>query len=99
MRRRIFCLWLLSWLAWPLRLEAQPPTARWRIVARVAQGRTPLLDEFPATQAAGRARLAALKGQPGVVRVSLHLCPHSQGEPASVWFNCKTDSRAQYEEA
>lgn len=30
--------------------------------------------------------------------VSVHLCPHAAGEPASKWYNCKDDPRAEYEE-
>ena len=31
-------------------------------------------------------------------KVSVHLCPHAAGEPASEWYNCKDDPRTQYEE-
>ena len=30
--------------------------------------------------------------------VSIHLCPHAAGEPASEWYNCRDDARSQYEE-
>ena len=30
--------------------------------------------------------------------VSVHLCPHAAGEPASGWYSCRDDPRAQYEE-
>jgi len=29
--------------------------------------------------------------------VSIHFCPHAAGEPASEWYSCKDDPRAQYE--
>lgn len=31
-------------------------------------------------------------------KVSVHFCPHAAGEPSSEWYNCKDDSRAEYEE-
>ena len=30
-------------------------------------------------------------------KVSIHFCPHAVGE-TSGWYNCKDDTRAQYEE-
>ncbi len=43
----------------------------------------------------------AAKGKPKkkvTSTVSVHLCPHAAGEPASAWYSCKDDPRAQYEE-
>ena len=100
MRRRAFLAWLLALILWPRPAPAQPGT--WRVMSHVnaaLPGAVPAVDVLLASQAAARARAAAERGRPGVVRATVHLCPHAAGEPASEWYNCKDDPRAQYEEA
>ena len=74
--------------------------ATWRILTRTDATAPPgsQIDERLPSQAAGRTRLAIVRGLLGVMGASLHLCPHAAGEPDSEWYNCKDDSRAQYEE-
>jgi len=56
--------------------------------------RAPSLDQaFPSRDAAR----AQAKRRP-TEHVSIHLCPHAAGEPASEWYSCSHDPRAQYEE-
>lgn len=65
--------------------------AVWR---RLEHDPTRLLDEILPTQAAAKSKPKQNAGN----KVSVHFCPHSAGEPASEWYNCRTDPRAQYEE-
>ena len=69
----------------------------WRVLTS-APGAPPAsrLDEGLPDQAAGRTRLAAVRLLPGVMKATLHLCPHAAGERAG-WWNCKRDPRAQYQ--
>ena len=100
MRRRAFLAWLGCLALWPRRAAAQPGT--WRVMSRVnpaLPGAVAAVDVRLSSQAAARARAAAERVRPGVVRATVHLCPHAAGEPASEWYNCKDDPRAQYEEA
>lgn len=73
--------------------------SQWRVIDIVESGRAPVMERV-ANRTAALARAAALKAargaQPG--RTSVHICPHSAGEPASEWYDCKADPRAQYEE-
>lgn len=74
------------------------PTWRALTVTSAGAPQASRRDEILPSQADGRARLAVIRVLPGVVRASLHLCPHAAGEPASGWYNCRDDVRAQYEE-
>lgn len=73
------------------------PTWRLLTVVTPSAPATSRLDERLPDQTAGRARLAAVRGLPGIVKVSLHLCPHAAGEPPETWWNCQHDPRAMYE--
>lgn len=72
----------------------------WRVLTRTDAGAPPTsrIDEVLPSQAAGRARLAAVRGLPGVTGASLHLCPHAAGEAPDLWYNCRDHPRAEYEE-
>ena len=73
----------------------------WRVLTTVNQespGAVLPVDLILPSQAAARARAATEKVRPGVIRASVHLCPHAAGEPAITWYNCRDDGRAQYEE-
>ena len=72
----------------------------WRVLSRVdptVPGAQAPVDVTLPDQAAAQARAATEKAKPWVVKASIHLCPHAQGE-TSGWYNCKDDPRAQYEE-
>ena len=56
------------------------------------------MDVLALTQAAARGLATAEKAKPGVIGATVHFCPHTAGESASKWYNCKTDPRSQYEE-
>ena len=75
-------------------------SATWRVLTEVTMAAPPAsrLDDRLPSQAAGRARLTAVRALPGVTKASLHLCPHAAGEPATDWYNCRDDAQAQYEE-
>ena len=51
-----------------------------------------------AAAGAARSLFALLRAQKGSAggSVSIHRCPHD--EPASQWYSCREDARAQYEE-
>ena len=70
----------------------------WRVLTRVAPNTVPPVDLLLPTRAAARAQAAIERARPGVARVSIHLCPHAAGEPASGWYNCRDDAQSQYEE-
>mgnify|MGYP001571283208 CR=1 FL=1 len=72
----------------------------WRLLTRVDATAPPAsrIDELLPSQAAGRARLAVVRGLPGVTGASLHLCPHAAGERPEEWYDCRADARAAYEE-
>lgn len=73
----------------------------WRIlttVDRTVPGAGPPVDVLALTQAAARGLATAEKAKPGVIGATVHFCPHTAGESASKWYNCKTDPRSQYEE-
>lgn len=73
--------------------------ATWRVLSVVSMiSPTRPIDVLALTQAAARGLATAEKAKPGVLRVTVHFCPHAAGEGAEFWYNCKTDSRAQYEE-
>lgn len=74
--------------------------ATWRVLTVVdplVPGAVRPVDQLLPSQASARARAATERGRPGVLRASVHLCPHAAGEPPSEGFNCKDDPRAQYE--
>lgn len=52
-------------------------------------------EQFPDKASADIAKLNRKKPH---TQVSLHLCPHAAGEPASEWWDCRNDPRSQYEE-
>ena len=99
MRRRAFLAWLIGLALWPRRAATQP-VGTWRVLSRpdpaVPAARP--TDLLLPTQAAARAQAAIERARPGIARVSVHFCPHAAGEPASAWWNCRDDVRAQYEE-
>ena len=70
----------------------------WRLLSQT-DGTTPGVDRRLPTQAVARAQAVIERARPGVRRVSVHACPHAAGEPATEWFDCKNDPRAQYEES
>ena len=71
----------------------------WRVLSVVSMlSPTPPIDILALTQAAARGLATAEKAKPGVMRVTVHLCPHAAGEGSPGWYNCKTDLRAQYEQ-
>ena len=71
----------------------------WRVLTTIMPGGpTPAVDLLLPTQVAARARAAIERARPGVTQTSVHFCPHAVGGPSSEWWNCKNDSRAQYEE-
>lgn len=73
----------------------------WRVlttVDRTIPGAVPPIDVLALTQAAARGLATAEAAKPGVTKTSVHLCPHAAGESASEWWNCRDDSRSQYEE-
>lgn len=73
--------------------------ARWRVLSRTNHlSATRPIDLLLLTQAEARARAVSERAKPDVLLVSVHLCPHAEGEPASEWYNCKNDPRARYEE-
>ena len=75
--------------------------ANWRVLTTINPdilGVVPRVDVVLPSKAAARAIAVTEKIKPGVTKTSVHLCPHAAGEPASEWYDCKLDPRAQYEE-
>lgn len=72
--------------------------ATWRVLSTSDSLAVQGVDLLLPTQTAARAQATTERVKPGIVRVSVHFCPHAVGEGADGWYNCKTDSRAQYEE-
>ena len=72
----------------------------WRVMSKVDRtvpGAQAPVDLLLPEQANAKAQAVIEKNKPGVTAVSVHLCPHAQGE-TSGWYNCRDDVRAQYEE-
>lgn len=75
--------------------------ANWRVLTTVDPDFPDAVsssDLLLPNQAAARARAATERVRPGVMKASVHLCPHAAGEPASEWWDCRNDVRSQYEE-
>lgn len=73
--------------------------ATWRVLSHPTPDHsTSGVDLRLPTQAAARAQAEIEKRRPGISRVTVHLCSHVAGEPASEWYNCQDDARSEYEE-
>lgn len=74
--------------------------ATWRVLSRggPASG-VAGVDLRLATQGLALAQAALERARPGIARVSVHLCPHVAGEPPALWWNCRSDPRAEYTES
>lgn len=76
--------------------------ASWRVLTTVdstVPGAVPRVDVLVLTQGAARGLAMAEKAKLGVRKATVHLCPHSAGEPASEWYPCNaSEPQAQYEE-
>lgn len=73
----------------------------WRVLTTInmeVPGAVPSVDVLLPSQAAARARAATERARLGVMKASVHLCPHAAGE-TSEWYNCRDDVRAMYEES
>mgnify|MGYP001592726434 CR=1 FL=1 len=75
--------------------------ASWRVLTTVdstVPGAVPPVDVLALTREAARGLATAGKAKPGVRKATVHVCPHAAGAPASEWWNCRDDPRAQYQE-
>lgn len=97
MRRRAFLAWLLFLALWPRRAVGQPRGTWRRIETDLDPDTTkrgPVEDTIEVSKDAAKGKLK----KKSTSIVSVHFCPHAAGEPASEWYHCKDDPRAQYEE-